>query len=275
MTTGFVAVDGGQLYYEVAGNGPALVLIHAGIADSRMWDPQWAEFAQHCTVVRYDVRGYGKSPTEPIAFSNRADVAALLDHLAIERATLLGVSRGGQIAGDFALEFPHRVSGLILECAGLSGFTYEPTEADAAMMQLEEQLEPLWKAKEWAQLADLEVHLWVDGPGQAVGRAPAALREQVREMIYANYTNHHGDEKPQPLVPPAAERLHEIQVPTLVIIGDLDTGDSLATAEALAQGIAGAQKVVFAQTAHLPNMEQPARFNQTVLDFLHVNQLAQ
>lgn len=271
--TGFLEFNGARLYYEAAGSGPALVLIHAGIADSRMWDGQFAEFARHCRVVRYDTRGYGRSKTEPVEFSNRADLAALLDHLGIERATLVGVSRGGQIAGDFALEFPHRISGLVPVCAGMSGFDYESV-VDAAALELDEAAYAAQQAKDWDRAAELNVQLWVDGPGQPVGRAPAAARELVRQMTYDNITQHHGDEKPLVLDPPAAGRLGEIQVPALVIIGALDTGDSVAVADALVAGIAGARKVVFENAAHVPNLEEPELFNKVLLEFLQSNGLA-
>jgi pimeloyl-ACP methyl ester carboxylesterase len=271
--TGFLEGEDARLYYEVTGSGPALVLIHAGIADSRMWDAEFAEFSRHCRVVRYDTRGYGQSDTEAVEFSNRQDLARLLDHLGIERATLVGVSRGGQIASDFALEFPERVSGLVTVCAGMSGIN-DYLADDAAARQLEEQVEAAWEAKDWDRVADLQVQLWGDGPGQPIGRAPQALRELMRQMVYNNCTRHHGDEKPQPLDPPAVGRLAEIQVPTLVMIGDLDTGDTLAIADLFAQGIPGAQKVVFEGAAHVPNLEQPERFKQVLLDFLQRNGLA-
>jgi pimeloyl-ACP methyl ester carboxylesterase len=271
--TGFLEGEGARLYYEVAGSGPALVLIHAGIADSRMWDVQFAEFARHCRVVRYDTRGYGQSDTEPVEFSNRQDLARLLDHLGIERATLVGVSRGGQIAGDFTLEFPERVSGLVTVCAGMSGINDYLVD-DAAARQLEEQVEAAWGAKHWDRVADLQVRLWGDGPGQPIGRAPKAVRELMREMVYNNCTRHPGHEQAQVLDPPAAGRLGEIQAPTLVMIGDLDTGDTVAIADLLAQGIPGAEKVVFAGAAHVPNLEQPERFNQVLLDFLQRHGLA-
>jgi 3-oxoadipate enol-lactonase len=271
--TGFLEGEGARLYYEVAGSGPALVLIHAGIADSRMWEVQFAEFARHCRVVRYDTRGFGQSDTEVVEFSNRQDLARLLDHLGIERATLVGGSRGGRIATDFTLEFPERVSGLVTVCAGMSGINDYLVD-DAASRQLEEQVEAAWEAKHWDRVADLQVQLWADGPGQPVGRASQAVREQMREMVYNNCIRHHGNEQDQPPNSPAVGRLAEIQAPTLVIIGDLDTGDCVAIADLLAQGIPGAEKVVFEGAAHVPSMEQPERFNQVLLDFLQRNGLA-
>src|SRR5437763_1678419 len=101
LSSGYAPVENGELFYEVAGRGHPLLLIHAGVADRRMWDDQFAAFAGRFRVIRYDTRGYGLSRTEPTAFSNRQDVADLLRHVGVERTHIIGVSRGGQIAVDF------------------------------------------------------------------------------------------------------------------------------------------------------------------------------
>src|SRR5262249_13492382 len=110
---GFAEVEGGQLYYETAGTGHPLTLIHAGVADGRMWDDQFLTFAQHYRVIRYDARGFGRSRTESVSFSNRRDLYDLLRHLGVEKTYVMGVSRGGQIATDFTLERPEMVDALI------------------------------------------------------------------------------------------------------------------------------------------------------------------
>src|SRR5690606_6601331 len=134
MSTGFADINGARLYYEVAGEGPALVLLHAGICDSRMWDDQFAAFAKHYRTVRYDLRGYGQSNPVAGRFAHYEDLRALLDHLGIERAYLIGVSFGGMIAIDFTLTYPQRVAGLILVGTGVDGYynpaITEPAEAE-------------------------------------------------------------------------------------------------------------------------------------------------
>jgi 3-oxoadipate enol-lactonase len=265
---GTLQTEGGPLYYEVAGSGPAVVLIHAGIADHTMWDAQWEEFAREFRVVRYDTRGFGDSPVaaEGHQFSNRQDLYELLRHLGIERAHVIGVSRGGQIATDFTLEHPEMVASLVTVCAGLGGMDdVTPTAEEIALF---EEIEKAWEAKDWDRLADLDVRVWADGPGQPEGRADAQVREKMREMCLRNYHNHQVEGAPIVLDPPAAGRLGEIKVPALVIVGDLDGKPVLQTADRLAEGIAGARKVVFEGVAHVPPMEQPERFNRTVLEFL-------
>src|SRR3989304_1406543 len=122
VQTGFVDVEGARLYYETAGTGRYLVLIHAGVADSRMWDDQFLVFADRFHVVRYDTRGFGRSKTEDGPFSNRQDLRELLRHLGIGRSSLCGASRAGQIAIDFTLEYPEMVEALVPVAAGISGY---------------------------------------------------------------------------------------------------------------------------------------------------------
>ncbi len=267
-TNGYLDVEGGRLYYEVAGKGHPLVLIHAGIADSSMWDDQFDLFARQYRVIRYDTRGFGKTETEDVAFSNRQDLYDLLKRLGADKTYVIGVSRGGQIAIDFTLELPEMVDALIPVDAGVSGFDFEahpPTDEEMrliqAMMEAEEK-------RDFERMADLDVQLWVDGPGHAAGRADQRVRERVRQMCLNNYTNHAVEGQPRQLEPPAAGRLSEIHAPTLVIVGDLDTSDTQIMADQLAQDIPGAKKAVIHGTAHLPSMEKPEEFNKIVLDFL-------
>ncbi len=269
VISGFVDVNGGQLYYEVAGAGHPLVLIHAGIADCRMWDEQFAEFAQHYRVIRYDTRGFGRSRTTGVTFSNRQDLADLLYHLGVTQTYLLGCSRGGEIAIDFTLEHPELVTALVAVAAGLSGYAYELHEATIHETELIAELESAWEQGDTERLNELELRMFVDGPDQPTDRVPAALRERVLAMNAGNLNRQEEQATPQPLDPPAVDRLAEIKIPTLVIIGDLDTSATQAIAKHLAEGIAGVQQVVLNGVAHLPNMEQPAVFSRIVLDFLH------
>jgi pimeloyl-ACP methyl ester carboxylesterase len=112
--SGFAEVDRASLYYEVVGNGEPLVLIHAGIADRRMWDGQLGAFAEHPRVIRYDMRGCGRSDTsEGAPFSHHDDLRGLLDSLGIERASFVGCSIGAKTVIDFALDQPWRARALV------------------------------------------------------------------------------------------------------------------------------------------------------------------
>jgi pimeloyl-ACP methyl ester carboxylesterase len=263
--SGTLSVPGAGLYWESTGDGPALLLIHAGIADHSMWDDDVPALAAGHRVVTFDCRGYGRSASTDVAFSNRADIAALLDHLGLERAALLGCSRGGQIAIDLTLEQPERVSALIVVASGPGGLEHEPTPEELALFESEE---PMWLAGDWAGIADLDVRVWVDGVGQAADRVPAAIRERVRAMSLARYEAGYPDGQPIVLDPPSGARLEEIACPTLVIHGDLDVSYMSAAAEAMERRIPGAQRVTLPGVAHMVNLERPAEFRRLVLGFL-------
>lgn len=269
MTTpqsGFAALNGTNVYYEMAGTGTPLVLVHAGICDSRMWDDQVARFAQHYQVVRYDLRGFGQTPLVDGAYAHHEDLRALMDYLGIPQAHVLGCSMGGTTVLDFALAYPDRVRTLIPVCCEPSGF----------VDTLEDPLPPGWdgfvaahKAGDIPFMADYEVQLWVDGPQRTADQVDARVRERVLAMNLIALTNEHtGLGEREPLAPPAFDRLQEIKAPTLLMIGDLDQGSMVRAADVMATRIAGAQKAVVTGTAHLPNMEQPDRFNELVLNFL-------
>jgi pimeloyl-ACP methyl ester carboxylesterase len=249
-----------------------LTLLHAGVADLRMWDGQIEAFAERYRVIRYDLRGYGRTTMTDVPFSNRQDLRDLLDHLGAERTHLLGLSHGGQITVDVTLESPERVSALVAVACGPGGF--EPTaeqEASPAFVDLKatiDEVEAIEEARDWETLVERELQMWVDGPGQSPDRVDPAIRQQMREVGLRNYRNYVTDGQPQVLKPPAVGRLAEITAPTLVIVGDLETVFVQAAAEALARGIPGARKVVVPGVAHMVNLEKPAQFEQAVLDFL-------
>jgi 3-oxoadipate enol-lactonase len=264
--SGFVETSGGRIYYEVDGEGSALTLIHAGVANLRQWDPQILTFAERYRVVRYDTRGFGRSTTENVSFSNREDLMAVLDHLGITRTHLLGTSRAGSIALDATLEFPERIASLIAVAGGISGFEAAPTPEEQATFA---ELERRWEANDWTALAEGETAVWVDGPGQPSDRVDPALRSTVHDWIAASYRDHAQEEpEPQVLQPPANERLGEVRVPTLVIVGSLDTSNTIAASRRLAEGVTGARLAVFEGVAHMVNLEQPDRLANLVLDFL-------
>jgi pimeloyl-ACP methyl ester carboxylesterase len=246
-----------------------VVFVHAGIADQRMWDAQVAALAAHYTMLRYDCRGFGRTTTEPVAFSNRQDLVDLMDHLAIARAALVGCSRGGQIALDVAIEHPERVAALGWVCSGING--WEPadelfTPEDLALWQAAEAAE---EARDWPRVAELDVRIWVDGLRQPEGRADPAVRRAVYEMALNNYTVAQVDGlDPQPLDPPAAGRLADLRAPTLAIIGDLDNPAIPAAAAVLAAGAPDVRVAHISDAAHMPNMERPERFNALLSEFL-------
>ena len=266
--TGFAEVNGARLYYEVAGAGHPLTLIHAGIADHQMWDDQFAAFAARCRVIRYDLRGFGQSTLPPGPYSMVDDLRALLATLGVERTYLLGCSMGGGIVIDFTLTHPDHVDALILVGSAISG-----RESSQGMRDAWAAVDATFERDGLDAANDLEVRIWVDGPHRTPDQAPSAVRERVRAMnrrIFERGPEFDATEG-QKIAPPAAGRLSEIHAPTLVIVGDGDQPDIVANAEYLTHGptsIPSTREVIMPGLGHVPNMEQPAEFNRIVLDFL-------
>src|SRR5258708_26323309 len=154
-----IDINGASVYYEIVGSGPPLVLIHAGIADSRMWDDQIAAFSQHYKVIRYDVCGYGKTIRLPGPFSVVDDLYKLLTALKISSAYLLGLSMGGGIAIDFTLTHPDMVAALIATAPALSGY-----ETPDTFREVWEEIELAYNAGDFERVIELETRVWVDGP---------------------------------------------------------------------------------------------------------------
>ena len=257
-------VNGAMLYYEVAGEGEPLVLVHAGIADSRMWDGQVETFARRYRVIRYDLRGFGKTGTVEGTYSHHEDLRGLLDALGIEQAHLVGCSMGGGAVLDFALRYPERVGALILVGAAVSGF-----EGDFEPPEQWDELVAADKAGDLERISELEVRIWVDGPARRPEEVDAAVRDLVHEMnlvALQNEASGIGEELPPD--PPAVDRLSEVRAPALILVGDADQRRTLAAADLLADGLPNARRVVMTGAAHLPNMERPEEFNRILLDYL-------
>ena len=268
--TGYAPVNKGSLYYETAGEGQPILLIHAGVADCKMWGKQMAFFSQHYQIICYDARGYGQSRTETTEFSNRQDILDLLNHLGVEKACIIGNSRGGQIAIDFTLEHPERVSALVPVAAGVSGYEYQPDGSKRANMELEifNKMDKLWNNKAWDELTALQVHVWADGPAQPEGRAPSHVRDYMHRVVRNSFDRRDGQATPIPIEPPAITRLSKIQQPTLIMVGEYDSSAALAVADELECQIPHNRKVGIPGVAHLIPLELPDTFNALVLAFL-------
>ena len=261
-----VELNGVPFYYETAGKGHPVVWVHAGIADSRMWDAQFELFRHGYEVVRYDQRGYGKTPKGQGDFSYVQDLKALLDFLGLKKVVLVGCSMGGRAIIDFALENPDRVAGLVHVCRGVSG--YEPkTEITPAMQARWKEYDEAEEAGDIAKLADLAVRVWIDGP-RGLDEVDPAVREKVRDMATIAAVNDLLPGKEIPTERPAVDRLGEIKVPVLVLVGELDNAHTQITADKLVSDVPTARKLVITQTNHLPNLEKPEEFNREVMLFL-------
>ncbi len=266
VETGYAEVDGGRLYYETSGKGPALVLIHAGFLDSRMWDTQFQLFSENYRVIRYDVRGFGKSDVARTKFSDYKDLRVILDHLGAQTASLVGVSNGGRIASDFAVEYPSLVDHLVLVSPGMSGYKFSGPEEEKMWEEFDKQMKPQEDADREGRARDaveMDVNAWASAQTQA-------NRERITEIAMDNFHVH--AENPWKLqVPPEPRtfhRLSQIRIPTLLIIGDRDVPAQILMVDNIHSHIPGSKKVLIPGADHIVNMSRPDEFNRTVLEFL-------
>ncbi len=259
-----MSVNGVDLAYQEAGSGPPLLLIHAGIADRRMWSDTQGAFADRYRVIRPDLRGFGDTPAAKEEFTNWRDLAGLLRALDAVPAHVIGVSMGGSAALDLALAEPGLVDRLVLVAPGLAGWDWAPTlRADW------EAEESAWQRGDLDEVAWANVRTWVDGPLRT-GKAAPQLRQAVFDMYRPALALQavDGAVDSGSLEPPASERLGEVRAPTLVVVGELDQPDMMAMGRHLAAAIPRARLEVMEGVAHLPPMEAPEAFIGLVAPFL-------
>ena len=255
-------INGAELNYELAGEGPAVVLVHEGVCDLRMWDELVPVLAAEFTVLRYDMRGYGESTIPPGPFSQSRDALGLMDHVGLERAALVGVSYGGRVALDTAFVAPDRVTALVLASAGLRDH-----EWSREVREFGDEEERLLDEEGNIEAAtDLNVRLWVDGPK----RGPDPVREQVRERVRVmqqrafevqvpayEATDRRRDPRNR-----STSTWTKVRAPALVVVGDADVPDFVAIGEKFEAELPDARLVVLPDTAHTIPLERPDEFRE-------------
>lgn len=265
MSFDFANINGTKIHYEVRGQGTAVTLIHAGIANLNMWDDQMDTLAKDHQVLRYDVRGWGETADPPAAYTDHDDLRGLLQHLDIAQTAIVGCSGGGKIALDFALAYPDMVSALMLVGSGLGGYTWTM----AGFAGKAEALAAAYKQGDKATAAELQAQIWVDGPDRAPAQVNQAARQRALDMIRHTLALPEGEGQRHEMDPPTINRLAEVQVPVHIIVGQYDVPDIHTIAQLLEAQLPLADELtIMRHTAHLPNMERPSTFNQLVLDFL-------
>jgi len=262
VVTGFAEFGDSRLYYEIAGEGePTVILLHGGMLDSTMWDEQFALLAQNYRVVRYDASAHGQSTLPPEAYWDHMDLRGLMDHLGIERAVLVGLSMGGRVAIDMALEEPDRVEAVVAVSSGLGGYRF----VSDFHMENRKKLIAAWKSGEFDAVVEAFQREWTDGPQ----RSPEDVDPEVRERVcaMARATVEHVMEG-RSIQPPAIERVNELDVPMLVIVGELDMPGIHEIADMLVSANPNAELVEIPGVAHMVNLEAPERFNELLFEFL-------
>jgi len=257
---GLAHVNGADLYYETAGVGEPLVLLHGFTLDHRMWDAQFMVFADRFQVVRYDLRGFGRSSL-PDGKPYRAadDLRGLLSFLNLGPAHLLGLSMGGGEAIRFALSYPELTRSLIVSDSILGGYTWDSLGRD---------LKTVWSLGQNSGIEAAKAHwLGLDlfAPANRLPDVAASLQQMVGDYSGWHWQNNDSAEE---LVPPPIEQLEKIVAPFLAIVGELDLPDFQAIGALLAQRVPGGKLAILPGAGHMANMEAPEEFSRTVLDFL-------
>lgn len=258
-----LSVNGVDLAYDEAGDGPPLLLIHAGIVDRRMWDEVMPAFAERYRTIRFDLRGYGETPLPDGPFVYGADARGLLHSLGVDRAHVVAVSIGGHVALDMAIAHPELIDRLVVVSPGLAGW------------EMSDELKAGWSEEEAAfdrgdldEAAWISVEIWLDGPDRDPDDLPAELRERVWAMQRRAYDHDNDAADGGWLVADRHLKLRQITAPTLVAVGEYDQPDFEDIGRHIARSIPGARFELLPRVAHLPPLERPADFSRLVLDFL-------
>lgn len=257
-------VKGGELAYEVAGEGPSILFIHSAIADSRMWSRELRVFSHNHRAIRFDLRGYGGSPPATASFSYGEDIKTLLDHLDAGRTFLVGSSMGGAFAIDFALEHPERVSGLLLAAPGMSGGFHPPfSPEEQSALDYDDQksagIAEAWSKGDAPRAVELLRELWCSAlEGASLELFLRMLNDNLSEVF---------DDRSAKLAAkrlPAEDRLGALKAPTTILQGDRDNPSSLYFSRRIEKGLGGSRILSVAGADHLINLSRPAAFDDAL-----------
>lgn len=262
--SGYAPVGKSAIFFRTEGMGPPVLFLHAGVADSRMWRDQMGLDGFH--TISFDQRGFGRTSWVAEPYANRTDALALLDHLEVERAVVVGSSNGGEAAMQMALVAPERVSGLVLVGSAPRGW-----EPDGGWDD-----EPLWdegvaavKAGDFERAVDIDAQIWLAGPGRSLDEIDPELVRLFKEMDRVPVaTETERDLYVQTLEPPTNDQLDRIEAPTLAMVGEHDFRDLIESAHYLAERLSDRPPLILEGAAHLPSVEVPDRFNEVVTGFL-------
>lgn len=266
IVTGLAAVANTKLYYEVEGKGEPVVFIHETALDTRQWDAQWKAFARHFKVIRYDIRGFGQSARARDPHNPSEDLKELLDYLKIEKAHIVGLALGGNVALNFAAKYPGRVLKVVAADATLDGFKDYTPLLNATVGRIIE----LASHQGWH---DEQQDVWLRSPLMRLYAADDKTVINLSEII----CDYHGDHFINPRIDPAfgtpstLELLSTIGAPTLVLVGEKDEESFHRVADLLVKKIPNARKRVIKGAGHLSNMDKPKVFNKLAYQFLSTN----
>ncbi|GAA0935283.1 alpha/beta hydrolase [Nonomuraea longicatena] len=259
-----IDVPGGHLAAEIDGDGPPVVLVHAGVADRRMWDGVVPALARRHRVIRPDLRGFGESLPASAPFSHPGDLVALMDALGVERAAFAASSYGGRVALDLAAAHPGRVVSLALLAAPLPGHDWS-----AAMREYDAEEEAALDAGDLDKAVDLNLDMWVRGPSREWDGPLRAHAERLRRAVRVSLENQRrSGEYERGAVPDLVAALPALDLPVLVAAGTRDLPDFADLAARLAATLPRAERVSLPGVGHLIPVEDPARTAELLLRHL-------
>lgn len=265
MTREWLVRKGAHFAIDVEGAGPPLVFLHAGVCDRRSWQGSVEAFRPKWRTIAYDRRGFGETTADPdTAFSHLDDLGAILKRFARQPAVLVGCSRGGGLAIDYALQSPDKVKAIVVIGTALSGQP-QPTSWPKNLTEFIKRYEAAEKAGDPATLNKIECHAWLDGPLAPEGRVAGKARDLFFDMNSRALAQACKQEKKPPS---AFERLAQIKLPMLAICGRLDFPDVAAACRSVAERVPGARLEWMEGAAHLPMLECPDRLNALIAPFL-------
>jgi pimeloyl-ACP methyl ester carboxylesterase len=263
---GYVDIDECQLYYETAGSGIPLLLVHAGVADCEQWENEFLQFSQRFQVVRYDMRGYGKSSPVKGPFCHLEDLKRIAEHLRLPSPmVVMGCSMGGILSMEYALDNPDNMLGLIMIGPGPCGF-----EMDIGEQELFLEAMRAFKAGDLTRLAEIETQIWFE----SMDLAPDQVDQSMRALLYDMHqsclegeSSKRGQSGPM-RDQPEYKKMAEVDFPVLIIIGSQDLPSMRTAAEYMEENFRSSKLAVIGDAAHLPNLDQPLQFQQVVEEFL-------
>jgi pimeloyl-ACP methyl ester carboxylesterase len=258
---------GARLVAEDEGEGPPIVLVHSAIVNRRAWDPVVPLLVDAgYRVISYDMRGFGESMAEDVEFSGHDDILAVLDHFGVKRAAIVGNSMGAIFSMEAVLAAPERFVAYVWVGGGIGGWDKEPSSPEEeAIFKAESDAE---EAGDPDLAAELDTQIWADGIGQPVGRVRADVRDAIKAMDRQLLEPGRVFGKRVRPDPPAVDGLGSIAIPTLVVIGDLDTIGTRAAADKVAEDVPGARIVRLPDVAHIIGMEAPDRLAALIVEHL-------
>ena len=266
--TSFAPSGSARLAYDDVGSGPPVLLLHAGVNDRRSWHHVVDDLSPSHRLLTFDQRGFGETTYEAEEHSGPDDALAVLDHAGVDGpVAVVGCSMGGRLALDLTLAHPDRVDRLVLIGSACRGAPDpSPAEYPESYREVAHAIDLAEEAGEVDTVNGLEAWLWLDGPAARDGRVEGPDRELFLAMngraLQAADT---GEERE---LPSAWDRLGEIDVPTLVLLGDLDLEDVAETNRGIAERIPGARFELLLETAHVPHLEGHPRALEAIREFL-------